>query len=73
MSRAEKSGIAYEAHQKVQSKFDPELAGQILSWIRSVSNQDFDTNGNMENFGQVLKNGVVLCKYVYRNNNVYNI
>uniref|UniRef100_A0A0N5BA75 Calponin-homology (CH) domain-containing protein n=1 Tax=Strongyloides papillosus TaxID=174720 RepID=A0A0N5BA75_STREA len=63
MSRAEKSGLAFEAHQKVQSKFDPELAGQILSWIHTVSNQDFDTNGNMENFGQVLKNGVVLCNF----------
>uniref|UniRef100_A0AC35TRH6 Calponin-homology (CH) domain-containing protein n=1 Tax=Rhabditophanes sp. KR3021 TaxID=114890 RepID=A0AC35TRH6_9BILA len=60
--RAEKSGLAYEAHQKIQSKFDPELATQILSWIKDCSGEDFDVDGSIDNFVSVLKNGVVLCR-----------
>uniref|UniRef100_A0A0N4ZGC4 Calponin-homology (CH) domain-containing protein n=1 Tax=Parastrongyloides trichosuri TaxID=131310 RepID=A0A0N4ZGC4_PARTI len=63
MSRAEKSGLAYEAHKKVLSKFDPELASQILKWIRDTSGQDINTDGTLDNFGEVLKNGVVLCNF----------
>ena len=33
-NRAEKSGIALEAQQKIHSKYDSQLAHQLLSWIQ---------------------------------------
>ncbi|KRY22324.1 Myophilin, partial [Trichinella patagoniensis] len=63
MSRADKSGIAAEAHAKIQSKYNCQLAEQILKWISDVSNQqDLNTDGSMENFINVLKDGTVLCR-----------
>lgn len=32
--RAEKSGIALEAQQKIHGKYDAELAAQILQWVQ---------------------------------------
>ncbi|MFH4984177.1 hypothetical protein AB6A40_010886, partial [Gnathostoma spinigerum] len=60
-SRAAKSGFARDAQQRVQSKFDPKLAAEILTWISSTSGKTFDTSGDMENFCNVLKDGTVLC------------
>ncbi|KAH7946589.1 hypothetical protein HPB52_001624 [Rhipicephalus sanguineus] len=50
------------ARQKIQSKYDPELAGQLLAWIKDVTGQDINTSGNMDNFYETLKDGVLLCQ-----------
>uniref|UniRef100_A0A914WK31 Calponin-homology (CH) domain-containing protein n=1 Tax=Plectus sambesii TaxID=2011161 RepID=A0A914WK31_9BILA len=59
--RAAKSGFAREAQQKIHSKFDPELAGQILRWIESTSGVSFNTSSDIDNFTEVLRDGTVLC------------
>ncbi|KAL1419375.1 hypothetical protein MTO96_005449 [Rhipicephalus appendiculatus] len=62
--RATKSGLAAEAHSKIQSKYDPELAGQLLAWVKDVTGQDINTSGDMDNFYDTLKDGVLLCHLV---------
>ena len=61
-NRAEKSGFAKEAHQKVLSKFDIKLAEEVLQWMSSTIEEEFETSGEMANFGEQLKNGDKLCK-----------
>uniref|UniRef100_A0A915IVI7 Transgelin n=1 Tax=Romanomermis culicivorax TaxID=13658 RepID=A0A915IVI7_ROMCU len=62
MSRAAKSGLAAEAHEKVKSKFNPDMATEILMWINRTSDQNLNTNGEMNDFVSTLKDGVALCK-----------
>lgn len=62
--RATKSGLAAEAHSKIQSKYDPELAGQLLAWVKDVTCQDINTSGDMDNFYETLKDGVLLCHLI---------
>ncbi|KHJ47572.1 hypothetical protein D918_01727 [Trichuris suis] len=50
------------AQFQIKSKFSPDQASQLLTWIRDISEQEIDTDGSMENFIAVLKDGVVLCK-----------
>ncbi|CAG2225465.1 myophilin-like [Mytilus edulis] len=60
--RATKSGFAAEAQQKNLDKFDKNLAAEILQWIQTTTGESFNTSGDMDNFGAVLKNGILLCK-----------
>ncbi|VDM58867.1 unnamed protein product [Angiostrongylus costaricensis] len=60
--RAEKSGIALEAQQKIHGKYDPELASHILQWVQSVTGEDFNTDGNIDNFCSLFKDGTLLCR-----------
>ncbi|KAK6025430.1 hypothetical protein OSTOST_08669 [Ostertagia ostertagi] len=60
--RAEKSGIALEAQQKIHGKYDTELASQILHWVHSVTGEDFNTDGNLDNFCALFKDGTLLCR-----------
>lgn len=46
------------------SKYDVQLAHDTLEWIAKTGGLDINTDGSMENFIQVLKDGVVLCKSV---------
>ncbi|GFY24406.1 myophilin [Trichonephila clavipes] len=66
-NRATKSGLAAEAHSKIQSKYDPALASQILLWMKDVMGEplaDIDTSGEREPFYQLLKDGQVLCRLI---------
>uniref|UniRef100_A0A131XWU6 Transgelin n=1 Tax=Ixodes ricinus TaxID=34613 RepID=A0A131XWU6_IXORI len=63
-NRATKSGLAAEAHNKIQSKYDPELAGELLKWVKDVTGADISTSGDMDNFYETLKNGVLLCQLI---------
>lgn len=45
-------------------KFDKNLATEILQWIQTTTGESINTSGDMDNFGAVLKNGMLLCKYV---------
>jgi hypothetical protein len=61
--RAEKSGINKEAQEKVLSKYDANLASEVLQWIAAVTGETLDTNGSIENFTQLLKDGQLLCRF----------
>ncbi len=61
-SRAAKSGLAKEAHEKVLAKYDVNLAREALEWVASTIDENFDTSGEMSNFGEQLKDGQKLCK-----------
>jgi len=61
--RADKSGFAKEAQDKISAKYSEELASQVLAWIGESSGQQLDTNGNMDNFVEQLKDGKVLCNF----------
>ncbi|XP_067122431.1 myophilin [Centruroides vittatus] len=63
-NRAIKSGLAAEAHSKIQSKYDIELAGQLLQWMRDVTEEDINLDGERDNFYDVLKDGQLLCKLI---------
>jgi len=61
MERATKSGFALEAQQKIYGKYDASIAAGLLSWIADTTGLGFDTDGQLENFVRVLKDGTVLC------------
>ncbi|XP_066249807.1 myophilin isoform X1 [Euwallacea similis] len=60
--RASKSGLAAETQRKVNAKYNEELASECLDWVKSVTGEDIDTAGDMDNFYEVLKDGTLLCK-----------
>lgn len=62
VSRATKSGLAAEAHEKIRSKFNPETASDLLMWINKTSGQNLQTDGELNDFVATLKDGVALCK-----------
>jgi len=51
-------GLSAQVANKLASKRDPELEGEVLSWIEAVLGEKLP-NGEYE---EILKNGVVLCK-----------
>jgi len=60
--RASKSGLAAEAHNKLQRKYDDARAEEVLQWINSVLGEGtINTSGKAEDFWETLKDGVVLC------------
>uniref|UniRef100_A0A2I9LNU2 Transgelin n=1 Tax=Centruroides hentzi TaxID=88313 RepID=A0A2I9LNU2_9SCOR len=63
-NRATKSGLAAEAHSKIQAKYDVELAGELLRWLKDVMDIDIDTDGNPDNLYAILKDGQVLCRLI---------
>jgi len=60
--RAQKSGLAAEAHRKVLSKYSEEHASEVLEWIREVTGLSIETNGDADNFYTILRDGRVLCQ-----------
>lgn len=63
-NRATKSGFAAEAQRKINSKYSEELAQECLEWIKTITGENINTNGDMDNFFETLKDGVLLCKLV---------
>nr|ACH56840.1 calponin/transgelin [Simulium vittatum] len=63
-NRAAKSGFAAEAQRKINSKYSEELAQECLEWIKEVTGENINVSGDMDNFFEVLKDGVLLCKLV---------
>lgn len=61
VNRAPKSGFAAEAQRKINSKYSEELAAECLEWIKDVTGEPINTSGEMDNFYEVLKDGVTLC------------
>ncbi|XP_055373271.1 myophilin isoform X2 [Condylostylus longicornis] len=61
-NRAQKAGFAEEAQRKINSKYSEELAQESLEWIKELTGEPINTSGDMDNFFEVLKDGVLLCK-----------
>ncbi|RWS10187.1 calponin-like protein [Dinothrombium tinctorium] len=62
--RATKSGLAAEAQEKVNSKYDAALASEILNWIKTLTGDDINTSGDRDNFYETLKSGAILCRLI---------
>ncbi|KAK3577769.1 hypothetical protein CHS0354_010972 [Potamilus streckersoni] len=66
-NRANKSGFAKDIQQKMQAKYDPELASQCLNWMKTLLRSkgeaaDFSTDGSGSNLHAALEDGYCLCK-----------
>lgn len=49
---------------QINSKYSEELAAECLEWIKDITGEPINTSGDMDNFFEVLKDGVILCKLV---------
>lgn len=47
---------------QINSKYSDELANESLEWIKEITGEPINTSGDMDNFFEVLKDGVILCK-----------
>ena len=47
---------------QIMSKYNEDHAHEVLEWIRDVTNSQFSTSGDMDNFYEILKDGTVLCQ-----------
>lgn len=62
--RADKSGLSKEAQEKVLSKYDVNLASEVLQWIATIiGEEELNTDGSIENFTNLLKDGQLLCRF----------
>lgn len=61
-NRTEKHGLSKEAHEKIQSKYDVAQAHEALEWLSEMIGEQFDTNGDMDNVFNQLKDGRKLCQ-----------
>lgn len=62
--RAAKAGINARAQAKINSKYNEDVAREVLEWIRQLIGEPANTAGDAENLYSVLKDGTVLCKLV---------
>lgn len=63
-NRAAKSGINAAAQAKILSKYNEDIAREMLQWINKLTGEPSNTDGSAENFYEVLKDGTLLCKLV---------
>jgi transgelin len=49
-------------HSQINSKYSEELAQECLEWVKQITEEDFSTSGDMDNFYEVFKNGTLLCR-----------
>ena len=63
-NRAAKSGLALEAQNKLNSKYNEELAHEVLEWVQRYSGEQFSTDGSMDNVYEVLSDGYVLGRMI---------
>ncbi|XP_043280962.1 myophilin [Venturia canescens] len=63
-NRATKSGFAAEAQRKINSKYSEKLAEECLGWIQTITGENINTSGDMDNFYELLKDGTLLCRLV---------
>ncbi|VDO94445.1 unnamed protein product [Soboliphyme baturini] len=47
-----------------RAKFNETEAHNLLEWMKAVTKEGFDTSGDLNNFYEQLKDGVLLCKFV---------
>lgn len=49
---------------QINSKYSDELAQECLEWVREITGEAINVSGDMDNFYETLKDGVLLCKLV---------
>lgn len=49
---------------QINSKYSEELAAESLEWIKEITSEPINTSGDPDNFFEVLKDGVLLCKLI---------
>ncbi|KYN08887.1 Myophilin [Trachymyrmex cornetzi] len=49
---------------QINSKYSEELAQECLEWIKTITGENINTNGDMDNFYEILKDGILLCRLV---------
>lgn len=49
---------------QINSKYSDELAAECLEWVKEITGEPINVSGDMDNFYEVLKDGVLLCKLV---------
>lgn len=65
-NRADKSGLSKEAQEKVLSKYNVNLTSEVLQWIATITgDEELNTDGSIENFTNLLKDGQLLCRFGY--------
>ncbi|CAG5041361.1 unnamed protein product [Parnassius apollo] len=62
--RAGKAGINAEAQERINSKYNDDIAHETLEWIKKLTGAPADTSGSADNLYEVLKDGTLLCKLV---------
>jgi len=68
--RADKSGLAAECQQKIESNYNPEEALKCLKWIKLVTDveeipgEDDKIDSSHDSFYNTLSNGIILCKLI---------
>ncbi|KAI6233044.1 Calponin-homology (CH) domain-containing protein [Aphelenchoides fujianensis] len=60
--RPRPGGLGASVLDKQVSKFNEEEAHYLLEWIKTLTKEDFNTDGSRQNFKDVLKDGVKLCQ-----------
>lgn len=64
MNRAQKAGFAAEAQNKINAKYDVNLATECLEWIADITGKDINKSGEQDNFYETLKTGALLCEVI---------
>ncbi len=49
-------------NEQIQSKYDVSQAHEALQWISEMIGEKFDTNGDMDNVYNQLRDGRKLCR-----------
>lgn len=56
--------IPFLPRTQINSKYSEELAAESLEWIKEITAEPINTSGDTDNFFEVLKDGVLLCKLI---------
>lgn len=46
----------------MDSKYDPNIASELLKWMSEVMNEKINTDGDKGSFYETLRDGQVLCR-----------
>lgn len=58
------NSVSYFQLLQINSKYSEELAAESLEWIKEITSEPINTSGDPDNFFEVLKDGVLLCKLI---------